>query len=85
MITEEDYNAAKKLIKDYEKQQINARKERVLSLKKDDYVKYLGGSYSTNLIEGKSYRLTATPWRDKISIINEKGNRTVTSNWCFKI
>jgi hypothetical protein len=45
---------------------------------KGDYVQYKGGSTSKLLIKGNKYRLTCSPFRDRIAIINEGGSRMNT-------
>ena len=45
---------------------------------KGDYVEYKGGSTSKLLIKGNKYRLTCSPFRDRIAIINEGGSRMNT-------
>jgi len=45
---------------------------------KGDYVKYKGGSTSKLLIKGNKYRLTCSPFRNRIAIINEGGSRMNT-------
>ena len=54
-------------------------------LKRNDYIKYLGTSTSQYLIKDKKYRLTCSPFRDRVAIINEKGRRMVINNIHFKI
>jgi len=45
---------------------------------KGDYVEYKGGSTSKLLIKGNKYRLTCSPWRNRIAVINESGARMNT-------
>ena len=45
---------------------------------KGDYVEYKGGSTSKLLIKGNKYRLTCSPFRDRIAVINEGGSRMNT-------
>ena len=81
MITQEQYLEAKKIIEAYNKQldlyvadRERERQRKLLNAKKGDYVTYIGGSTSKNIIKGKKYRLTSAPWSRLVSIINEKGN-----------
>ena len=46
-----------------------------IGLKRGDYVVYIGGSESQYLTKNKQYRLTGEPYRNRICIINDKGNR----------
>lgn len=88
MITEEQYLEAKKTIEAYhqqlELQYSNSRIE-LLKAKKGDYITYIGGSKSKNLIKGKKYRLTCAPWNIRVAVINESGRRQVFKNRLFSI
>jgi hypothetical protein len=53
--------------------------------KRGDYIKYLGTSRSKHLIKDKKYKLTCTPFRNRVAIINEKGRRMVTNNQHFEL
>tara|TARA_R100000664_G_C2748676_1_gene136086 strand:- start:496 stop:678 length:183 start_codon:yes stop_codon:yes gene_type:complete len=53
--------------------------------KRNDYIKYLGTSSSQYLIKDKKYRLTCSPFRDRVAIINEKGIRMNIKNIHFEI
>jgi hypothetical protein len=55
------------------------------NLIRGDYIRYLGTSTSQYLIKNKKYRLTCSPYRNLVAIINEKGNRMVIKNKHFKI
>ena len=88
MITEDQYLEAKKTIETYKKQlELNILKQRqeLLKTKKGDYVTYIGGSKSKYLIKGNRYRLTCSPWRRRIAIINEKGVRMNTTQHFFSV
>lgn len=88
MITETQYLEAKKIIDEYHQQlellRANKRIE-LLKAKKGDYITYIGGSNSKNLIKGKKYRLTCAPWNIRVAIINEAGRRQVFKNLLFSV
>lgn len=88
MITEEQYLEAKRIIEEYHQQlellRANNRIE-LLKAKKGDYITYIGGSKSKNLIKGNKYRLTCVPWNIRVAIINESGKRQVFKNRLFSI
>ena len=88
MITEKQYLKAKKIIDAYNKQ-LELEKEtkyiELLKCKKGDYITYLGGSKSKNLIIGKKYRLTCEPWNKRVAVINETGKRKVYKDRLFSV
>lgn len=51
---------------------------------RNDFVTYVGGSISKYLTYGKKYRLTCSPFRNKVAIINDKGLRQNTLKIYFK-
>lgn len=53
--------------------------------KRNDFVKYMGGSNSKYLTYGQKYRLTCSPFRNRIAIINDKGLRMNTLKKYFKL
>jgi hypothetical protein len=80
MITEQEYNAALELVRNYKNQlkQEKLKKKAHLTnscLKRGDYVRYIGGSNSKHLIKGNIYRLTCEPFNDRVCIIAENGKR----------
>ena len=88
MITQEEYLQAKKIVDDYNKQldlYIFNKRNEILNAKRGDYLIYIGGSDSKNLIKGEKYRLTCEPFRDRVAIINETGKRQVYKNKLFVI
>jgi len=46
--------------------------------KRNDFVTYVGGSISKYLTKGKKYRLTCSPFRNRIAIINDNKVRMNT-------
>ena len=81
MITQEQYLEAKKIVDLY----IFAKHNELLNSKRGDYITYIGGSESKNLIKGKKYRLTCEPWRRRVAVINETGKRQGYRDWFFSI
>ena len=88
MITQEEYEEAQEIVWDYEDQlkeqgkAFDTSNESALNIdlvsNKGDYVEYKGGSTSKLLIKGNKYRLTCSPFRDRIAVINEGGSRMNT-------
>ena len=74
---EEQIRLAKETIDLYETQENNAKAERLLKLKKNDYIEYIGGTDSKHLTVGEKYRLTTTSFRGRVAIINDAGKRVV--------
>lgn len=91
MITKEQYDKALQMVVFYqgiideyqEQENVNWRKK-MMDLNKGDYVKYIGGSKSNNLQKGKEYRLTCSPWKNRLAIINGAGRRQVYSIYMFE-
>lgn len=48
-----------------------------MKYKRNDFVTYIGGSKSKYLTIGQIYRLTCSPFRNRIAIINDNGVRMV--------
>lgn len=88
MITEEQYLEAKRVIDEYHQQleflHANNRTE-LLKSKKGDYITYIGGSKSKNLVKGEKYRLTCAPWNIRVAVINKSGKRQVYKNRFFTV
>ena len=82
MISNKQYIKAQQIIRDYELQQ-REKGTPVYNGKRGDYVTYVGGSKSQYLAIGTMYRLTKPPFRDLVSIINDKGRRFVTKKKYF--
>jgi hypothetical protein len=53
--------------------------------KRNDFVIYIGGSESKYLTYGQKYRLTSSPFRNRIAIINDKGIRMNTLKKYFNL
>jgi len=79
---------AKRIIEAYhqqlELQYANSRIE-LLNAEKGDYITYIGGSKSKNLIKGKKYILTCAPWNIRVAVINGAGRREVFKNRLFSV
>jgi hypothetical protein len=89
MISEQEYNDALEIIKQYIIQQKQDKKNKYahltdLGLKRGDYVRFTGGSESQYLIKGNSYRLTSEPYGNYVRIIGEKGKRMVMKQNLFE-
>jgi hypothetical protein len=69
-----------------EEDMINAHVMHQLSpyLKRNDFVKYAGGSDSKYLTIGEKYRLTCSPYRNRICVINDNGKRMNTLKRYFE-
>ena len=78
----EQIREAKKITVAYEAQEEKARYERLLKLKKNDFVEYIGGTQSNSLHKGKKYRLTGESFSGRLAIINDAGRRIVVRP-CF--
>ncbi len=74
---EEQIRLAKKTIDLYEIQENKAKAKRLLKLKKNDYIEYIGGTNSKYLTVGEKYRLTSESFHGLIAIINDAGKRVV--------
>ncbi|WP_318346911.1 coiled-coil domain-containing protein [Aquipluma nitroreducens] len=74
---EEQIRLTKEIIDLYETQENNAKAERLLKLKKNDYIEYIGGTNSKYLTVGKKYRLTSESFNERVAIINDAGKRVV--------
>ncbi|WP_321995361.1 hypothetical protein [Draconibacterium orientale] len=61
----------------YEEQEQKLKNERLLKLRKNDYVEYIGGTKSKQLTVGKKYRLTCKSFNGRIALINDSGRRIV--------
>lgn len=92
MITQEQYLEAKKIVEAYNRQldlyiadREREQQRELLKTKKGDYVTYAGGSASKNLIKGRKYRLTCTPWSNRIAVITETGKRKVFNQRLFSV
>jgi len=57
----------------------------LFTAEKGEYVTYLGGLKSTNLVKGRSYRLTSSAFNCRLPIINETGKRMVYKRFYFKL
>jgi phage gp45-like len=80
MITKDKYLKALEIVEEYHnqlKREIINHKPKLndIGLKRGDYIVYIGGSESKYLTKNKQYRLTCEPYRDRICIINDNGNR----------
>jgi hypothetical protein len=53
-------------------------------LQRNDFVKYTGGSISIHLTIGNRYRLTRSPYRDRICLIADNGKRMNTKSKYFE-
>lgn len=86
MIERKIYLMAQKIVKEYEAQFHKAPVMHQLSpdLKRNDFVKYTGGSDSQYLTVGEKYRLTCSPYRNRICVINNNGKRMNTLNRYFE-
>jgi hypothetical protein len=74
---EEQIRLTKEIIDLYETQENNAKAERLLKLKKNDYIEYIGGTNSKYLTVGEKYRLTSESFNERVAIINDAGKRVV--------
>lgn len=74
---EEQIRLAKEIIDLYETQENNAKAKRLLKLKKNDFIEYIGGTNSKYLTVGEKYRLTSESFHGMIAIINDAGKRVV--------
>ena len=74
---EEQIRLTKEIIDLYEAQKNNAKAERLLKLKKNDYIEYIGGTNSKYLTVGEKYRLTSESFSERVAIINDAGKRVV--------
>ncbi len=74
---EEQILLTKEVIDLYEMQENNAKAERLLKLKKNDYIEYIGGTKSKYLTVGEKYRLTSESFNGRVAIINDAGKRIV--------
>ena len=74
---EEQIRLTKEIIDLYEIQENNAKAKRLLKLKKNDYIEYIGGTNSKYLTVGKKYRLTSEAFYGRVAIINDAGKRVV--------
>ena len=88
MITKEEYLKALEIVEEYHnqlKKEIVNHKPNLndIGLKRGDYVVYVGGSESQYLTKNKQYRLTGEPYRNRICIINDKGNRMICNQSFF--
>ena len=88
MKTKEEYLKALKIVEEYHnqlKKKIVNHKPQLndIGLKRGDYVVYVGGSESQYLTKNKQYRLIGEPYRNRICIINDKGNRMNTNQSFF--
>lgn len=81
---QEQIREAGKITEAYEAQEEKAKKERLLKLRKNDYVEYIGGTNSKYLAAGKKYRLTSESFNGRLALINDNGKRTVTWPRYFK-
>ncbi|MCY1721857.1 hypothetical protein OU798_15995 [Prolixibacteraceae bacterium Z1-6] len=75
---------AEEIIKAYEAQEEKAKSKRLLLLRKNDYVEYIGGSNSRVLTVGRKYRLTSESFNGRLALINDSGNRMITRPKYFK-
>jgi|TARA_R110000796_G_scaffold220026_1_gene336151 hypothetical protein len=78
--TEKEYLKAKIIVDTYEKDKY----EKLLNSKRGDYLTYIGGSESPNLIIGEKYRLTCQAWNRRVAVINEVGRRSIYRDNFFK-
>ena len=88
MITEKKYKNALKIIEQYKEQselQIILQRSEILTAKRGDYVYYIGGSKSEFLIKGNSYRLTGSPFGNRINVIKENGKSINLRSKYFRI
>jgi len=89
MITREEYLKALDTVEAYHNQ-LNLSNVRQLreqlspDLDRNDFVEYIGGSDSKYLTNGEKYRLTGKPYRNRVCIINDGGNRMNTNVRYFK-
>lgn len=89
MITREEYLKALDTVESYHKQ-LNLSNVRQLreqlspDLDRNDFIEYVGGSDSKYLTKGEKYRLTGKPYRNRVYIINDGGNRMATNVRYFK-
>ena len=74
---EEHIRLTKEIIDLYETQENNSKAERLLKLKKNDYIEYIGGTNSKYLTIGEKYRLTSEAFHGRVAIINDAGKRVV--------
>ncbi len=74
---EEQIRLAKEVIDLYETQENKAKSGRLLKLKKNDYIEYIGGANSKYLHVGEKYRLTSESFNGRVAIINDAGKRVV--------
>jgi hypothetical protein len=81
MITTEEYLKAIEIIEQYHKQveekikAINKPSLIDIGLKRNDYIKYIGGLETINLTIGEKYRLTGEPYHNSVCVINNSGFR----------
>jgi dsDNA-specific endonuclease/ATPase MutS2 len=80
----EQIREAEKITNAYEAQEKTAKAKRLLLLRKNDYVEYIGGSSSRVLTVGKKYRLTSESFKGRLALINDSGNRMLTRPKFFK-
>ena len=90
MITREEYLKALDIVEEYHKQ-LNLQNVRQVreklspELQRNDFVEYIGGSKSTYQTKGNKYRLTGTPFRNRICVTNDKGKWMNTKQCYFKM
>ena len=56
-----------------------------MKYKRNDFVTYIGGIKSKYLTNGQRYRLTCSPFRNRIAIINDNGIRMVKQIKHFRL
>jgi hypothetical protein len=90
MITRQQYEhakeqirLAKEVIDLYETHESKAKAERLLKLKKNDCIEYIGGTNSKYLTLGIKYRMTRASFHGRVAIINDAGKRVVLSPYFF--
>lgn len=85
MVTHKEYLEAKKLAEEYNKKIDLYISNKWNELKRGDYLTYVGGSTSIYLRRGEKYRLTCSPWRHLVAVINDNGKRMVCKRNLFSV
>ena len=88
MITKQDYLQALEVVEQYHEQlrrevKNNAPKLNGIGLDRGDEIIYIGGSKSQKLTKNNSYKLVCEPFRNRVTIYNDWGQRMVCSQRFF--
>lgn len=77
------FEEAEEVIDLYEAHESKAKAERLLKLKKNDHIEYIGGTNSKYLTLGEKYRMTRASFHGRVAIINDAGKRVVLRPYFF--